>query len=260
MHAVIKGTMALALAVGPLVANADDVVTYDYTGTVTSFNSPNPALDFNCPTACTSVGAPVTGTITINFAAAIPSQSGPGTSGDYSYVFNASSSGGGYTNLPTPEALVYTWTLQSDDLSLANNSPSYNGAINSVSGGLAYGIPYWGATDVEYMSGAQTPGGIKYFTTSNSINLYGGNLPLPFDSNGLPILGNAVSQSNNVTEAYGGNAYASIGYTINSLTRVQAPEIDPTSAVSGLTLLLGSILVLRGRRTTHGQTLPRPPL
>jgi hypothetical protein len=28
---------------------------------------------------------------------------------------------------------------------------------------------------------------------------------------------------------------------------MSAPEIDPTSAASGLTLLLGSLLVLRGR-------------
>jgi hypothetical protein len=31
-------------------------------------------------------------------------------------------------------------------------------------------------------------------------------------------------------------------------TQVAAPEIDPASAASGLTLLLGSLLVLRGRR------------
>jgi hypothetical protein len=29
---------------------------------------------------------------------------------------------------------------------------------------------------------------------------------------------------------------------------IAAPEIDPASAASGLTLLLGSLLVLRGRR------------
>ena len=32
------------------------------------------------------------------------------------------------------------------------------------------------------------------------------------------------------------------------LTPVGAPEIDPASAMSGLTLLLGSLAVLRGRR------------
>ena len=31
---------------------------------------------------------------------------------------------------------------------------------------------------------------------------------------------------------------------------VAAPEIDPASEVSGLTLLLGGVLVLRGRRPT----------
>jgi hypothetical protein len=41
------------------------------------------------------------------------------------------------------------------------------------------------------------------------------------------------------------------GYVLSiDATRVSAPEIDPTSAASGLTLLLGGLLVLRGRRTT----------
>ena len=30
---------------------------------------------------------------------------------------------------------------------------------------------------------------------------------------------------------------------------LQAPEIDPTSVASGLTLLLGTLVVLRGRRS-----------
>jgi hypothetical protein len=35
---------------------------------------------------------------------------------------------------------------------------------------------------------------------------------------------------------------------INEISYARAPEIDPTSAASGVTLLLGSLLVLRGRR------------
>jgi hypothetical protein len=36
--------------------------------------------------------------------------------------------------------------------------------------------------------------------------------------------------------------------TIKSGGGVMAPEIDPASAASGLTLLVGSVIVLRGRR------------
>lgn len=38
-----------------------------------------------------------------------------------------------------------------------------------------------------------------------------------------------------------------VGTTISN-SAVRAPEIDPTTAVSGLTLLLGTLAVLRGRR------------
>jgi len=33
-------------------------------------------------------------------------------------------------------------------------------------------------------------------------------------------------------------------------SRVAAPEIDPSSAIVGLTLLLGGVAVIRGRRST----------
>jgi len=34
--------------------------------------------------------------------------------------------------------------------------------------------------------------------------------------------------------------------------KVAAPEIDPNGAISGLTLLLGGLAVLRGRNLKHG--------
>jgi hypothetical protein len=45
-----------------------------------------------------------------------------------------------------------------------------------------------------------------------------------------------------------GVAMAVISEGGGGLTPVGAPEIDPASAMSGLTLLLGSLAVLRGRR------------
>lgn len=44
------------------------------------------------------------------------------------------------------------------------------------------------------------------------------------------------------------NYRAQLDYSVTSLTRVSAPEIDPASAASDLTLLLGGLVVLRGRR------------
>lgn len=47
-----------------------------------------------------------------------------------------------------------------------------------------------------------------------------------------------------VSAATSGSAAASAGATMS------APEIDPTSAASGLTLLLGGMAVLRGRKAS----------
>ena len=41
---------------------------------------------------------------------------------------------------------------------------------------------------------------------------------------------------------------ALVGIAQAVTTDVSAPEIDPASAISGMTLLLGSLSVLRGRR------------
>ncbi len=43
-------------------------------------------------------------------------------------------------------------------------------------------------------------------------------------------------------------ATAGIAAAYTPVTPVAAPEIDPASAVSGLTLLLGGLAVYRGRR------------
>jgi hypothetical protein len=42
------------------------------------------------------------------------------------------------------------------------------------------------------------------------------------------------------------------GGEIGAIEAVRAPEIDPTSAASGLTLLVGGLVVLRGRKKLHG--------
>jgi hypothetical protein len=50
-------------------------------------------------------------------------------------------------------------------------------------------------------------------------------------------------------------AFAPAGFTLQvnngpdslAVSRIAAPEIDPTSAASGLTLLLGGLAVVRGR-------------
>lgn len=58
-----------------------------------------------------------------------------------------------------------------------------------------------------------------------------------------------------VTDASDGTATIHAGTTVPGWTEsgaVSAPEIDPASAMAGLTLLLGGLAVLRGSRREHG--------
>jgi len=47
-----------------------------------------------------------------------------------------------------------------------------------------------------------------------------------------------------------GNAVVPVGFAASVESTYGAPEIDPASAVAGLTLLVGGLLVFRGRRAT----------
>jgi Ice-binding-like len=68
---------------------------------------------------------------------------------------------------------------------------------------------------------------------------------------GRGSLGSGVNDHGSV--GFSGGDFVKAGYTGGGINgnphggRVSAPEIDPASAASGLTLLLGSLLVLRGR-------------
>jgi hypothetical protein len=58
-----------------------------------------------------------------------------------------------------------------------------------------------------------------------------------------------------VTDASNGTATIHAGTSVPGWTEsgvVSAPEIDPSSAIAGLTLLFGGLVVLRGGRRAHG--------
>jgi hypothetical protein len=129
--------------------------------------------------------------------------------------------------------------------------------LNGVNAGNAisafYGAllpPYAGGYDIAGDPGpafitAFAPAGAssaKYFGATQLWNVAetsvgGGAMPTNvFGNNGLSAGGQQIVD-NNGDEIY---------YT--KWTPIAAPEMDPTSAASGLTLLLGGVLVLRGRR------------
>jgi hypothetical protein len=71
----------------------------------------------------------------------------------------------------------------------------------------------------------------------------------PWSHEGLPVFG-AGDQVPGEIEVEINGAPSLLDYNVTSLqvVRTRAPEISPASAASGLTLLLGGLAVLRGRR------------
>ena len=64
----------------------------------------------------------------------------------------------------------------------------------------------------------------------------------------------SVSSSGGISKILIGGYNNGVAVSTIKYTTVSAPEIDPTSAASGLTLLLGTLVVLRGRRTKRLRT------
>ncbi len=194
--------IAASLIAAPIAANAASV-TYDFTGTVTSATG-----------VYSSAGSTISGAITINFGAANPSQSS-GTVGSSSATWNASAYGGTYYGGATPTALVFSWSLASGGISLGSSSPSSAGSSSSVLGYPATAGSAWLAEDAEWSSGSSD--------IYNQIALFGTSSVAPYNSNGLPVLGNAASQSNELVDSVNSSNVGVLNYTITSLTPVPLP-------------------------------------
>jgi hypothetical protein len=123
----------------------------------------------------------------------------------------------------------------------ANSGLSAIGNLSSVLGGA------------EYYSAAVT----DYTSKSSFVASNFGLVDLstaPFGLTGLPMLGvnttgtGVLEFVSNYTPGSSGYNERQLDYSITSLSRVAAPEINSASAASGLTLLLGGLAVLCGRR------------
>jgi hypothetical protein len=82
-----------------------------------------------------------------------------------------------------------------------------------------------------FASSVANPGSVAFFNQSGA------------GVNNIDTLQALSSQGNNT-----GSLYFSISHAWAIPIKIAAPEIDPASAASGLTLLLGGVAVLRGRR------------
>jgi hypothetical protein len=242
--------VALTSLLGSLAASAQSV-TFDFTGVVADATYPNPSTALLIPD-----GTLVTGSFTFTYA---PLISGGGT---VSGTIGSSSPQGWLATKPGVGTGV---DLFSSTVQVVGFPTSYStGAINTgagssqISGGSTTGLP-------------GNPGGGPGFESSGSLNgfeMNGSGLvgteswislnsnagTNAFLSNGLPDLAN-LHGSYGMFETYTNGPVSDIFATgnsgvqfgITSITR--APEIDPNSAASGLTLLLGILVVMYGRRT-----------
>ena len=116
------------------------------------------------------------------------------------------------------------------------------GHINS-SAGSGYGFTLFPGNGVEISLsialGLGAPAGIIPGSTVDTIPNWGLVAEAPPGS---------VKASMLVYDLSGAGAYANIT-NIQEVRPASAPEIDPSGLASGLTLLLGSLFVTRGRRT-----------
>jgi hypothetical protein len=242
-HLGLKGIAALAALTTSAVASAQQV-TYDFTGTVDVAEG-----------VYASAGPNLAGTITIDFGAANPLQSAGTVGSTNGSSWNAQVFGGPQFNyLPTPSALVFNETIDDVGVSYGPSYPASYGVDNFV--GCTSGCATtnsifpanWYASDSEFLS--------KNTYTSNYISFVGLNSSIaPYDASGLPILGNVGSQDDRLSATVNNVQVGVLKYTITSLTRVSAPEIDPASTGAGLSLLLGGMMIVTSRRRDAKKTL-----
>jgi hypothetical protein len=226
------------LAVTALTASAAvsaQQVTYDFTGTITS-------SDFGWIAA----GTTVNGTYTFNFGNADPNLSSNNPGGQ---LWNREVAGGtAYSSLNEPaqtgsvvSSSVTVGTPTTTTTTFANSGLS---ALGNTSGVLSSAAFYL-ASVTDYTSAS------SYETSSLSLT----DLTDPFvGSTGLPVFGVTTTGTGEIEIVSnfkpGSSSFneQQLDYSITSLSRMSAPEINPASAASGLTLLLGGLAVLRGRR------------
>jgi hypothetical protein len=225
--------VAIAAVAASAAATAQQA-TYDFTGTVTSSSF-----------ASLTIGMTITGTYTINLGNADLSADGLSfnnisTIGPW---MRGVAGGAMHPNSPPEAGAVFSSTATVGSSVFASPAPSPIGNFSYVEAG-----PFvYNAYDTEYTSR-------NSFLESN-FNIQNTSGTLPYTSSGLPLFGvgsigtGSILFETNVPNAPAFDHASKLDYSITSFTRANsAPEIDPVSSTSGLTLLLGAMAVLRGRR------------
>jgi len=218
--------LAVAIVTAPIAANANPV-TYDFTGTVNSAYGTYGAA-----------GSAISGSFTINFAAANPSQSS-GSLGSTSATWLEQSLGGSEFGTPPPTAPVFNITLNSGRVTYSSAPASV--VSQTYVSGQPGSYSEWSGTEVE--TSYESNSGNSFI--QDGVELVGAASPVPWDTNGLPVLGNVTSQLDYLSDYVDGNEVGYLQYTIGSLT----PVPPPATAWVMLTGLAGIRLMNRKRKS-----------
>jgi opacity protein-like surface antigen len=226
----LKVLVALAALTASVAASAQQA-TYDFTAIITS-------SDFGY----VPVGETIRGSYTFNLGNADYTSDGQSDNGvGYNQPWYRAI--GGDPTYPETKGPVFSSSITAGAFTFGG-TPSLTGGYSRIFGG-DYPLTYT-ASDHE-ITGTTT--------TDSLIVLQDASAP-PFTLDGLPVLNpttigtgafsfsTSVTGTNGQTRSYGSD----FDYSIKSLTLVSAPEIDPASVAGGLTLLIGGLAVLRGRR------------
>jgi hypothetical protein len=225
MNTKIVGLLAAGLLVGPMAAEAQ-AVTYYFTGVVTSSND-----------SAAGVGTKVTGDYTFNFAAANPDSQPTSPSGTAPWIiYNDGQEG-------SPEANnIFSTTATAGSLSYSSGeTPGYIPGAGELGGYGGAGPGYFYMSETDYPVVCSAPGACGYVEMSSSMGITDPGHQMPYTVAGLPILSWDSVATGTFTNAYGDT----VDYRITSL--VAAPELDCSRMAAALTLLIGGVLVLKGR-------------
>ena len=120
-------------------------------------------------------------------------------------------------------------------LSLLSTATSWTGTPACISGNPCYVAGPYVFNDVLYASGSSLMLDVDGLGLSTTVN------------GAINIIGYGSGYEYSDVNSTGSATFVPISFSASPVT--SAPEIDPASAASGVTLLIGSLIVLRGRRT-----------
>ncbi len=216
---------AIFLAAAPITADAQ-AITFDFSGIVTSST--------NAPSVLS--GMTITGSYTIDLANGNP------------YA------GSGSVNYFAPWVYAVSQSPDGNPLGAAYVEPGPVFASTATVGSFNYASvasPLF--PNASEVTGSDQGGSYFAFETASPNSLFTGSSSFEITGNpaysptGSPLFGPGSEGTGDIVVDVGGRQSV-IDYNIKSIAA--APEMDPASIASALTLLLGGLAVIRGRRHT----------